>query len=128
MKVLLFHYFISDNPYFIKKQPEKDYVSKFTGKKEYPITFETLSTDGVTYDQKAFKIKELDCWKKVIRSQIFCGYIAETGELGYMVLPTNKKNEIFILFNNFYDFRYSSVKVKLFPIQYPKFGNLSNSE
>lgn len=47
----------------------------------------------------------------MVRDEIFCGYISETGELGYMILSTNKKNEVFMVFKNFYDFRYSSVKV-----------------
>ena len=109
MKVVLLEYSMI-NPYYKNQGANlKVVLSPYTGIPEYDIGFENPNTDGTNYDQRDFKIKDMDCLDKLINKEIFCGFIAKTGEAGYLILSTNKENEVFVLIKNFFDFRHLSV-------------------
>lgn len=46
MKAILFHYYIKVNPYTMASKPAKSFKSPYTGKMEYPIEFDTLTSEG----------------------------------------------------------------------------------
>jgi hypothetical protein len=109
MKVVLYEYSMI-NPFVKQNVPlPKVVASPYTGVNEYNIEFDNPTIDGTNYDQRDFKIKEMECLDKLINKEIFCGFIAKTGEAGYMVLSTNKENEVFVLIKNFFDFKHIAV-------------------
>lgn len=78
MKVVLFEYSLT-NPYYnsnAAKMKTKVVLSPYTGINEYDVSFDNPTTDGTNYDQRDFKIKEMDCLDKLINKEIFCGFIA----------------------------------------------------